>query len=79
MHRGLTTASTDFLSQLSDRLYCASQAVLHGDVLVHEHNARIGAELTCIWLELEEVLFQEQTNSQTGANIVKADFGEPSA
>ena len=41
------------LGEISDRLYCAAQALLYGDEMMANHNEKIAEEIGRIWEELD--------------------------
>lgn len=50
----------DELYSLSDRLYCAYQATLHGDTNNHVHKECIGNELASIYASLRDLIDNEK-------------------
>lgn len=48
------------LKVLSNRLYCASQALLHGEDIYAEHNFKIGEEVTEVMHAIDDIISEEK-------------------
>lgn len=57
----IATENLDDLEKVSDRLYCISQALVHGNDDCFDHESIIGRELTEAWLELDRIIDNEKT------------------
>ena len=60
MSGAMRTSLIDDFTEISDRLYCCSQALLHGDGTAQDHSVRIGSEIEATWRWLEDILIHEK-------------------
>lgn len=50
----------DQLICISDRLYCAVQALMYGDDLLCDHQSRVASVVAEIWSNLDEIIIYEK-------------------
>lgn len=69
--RELGEGSLGQLEQLSNRLYCAWQALLYGDDGMYAHSTKIGEEIMTIWDALDDLVENEKIRHSYVAEEMK--------